>query len=144
MRTTKTQISLRIRTVWSAPLLSLPRWYNIASFCTRNFKPLASFCGCAGRFESYLVENPVRFSRDEVHMPTAGYLLGLAYIKAELAYNSATHDTVFFLSDIFEIFRKDLRLYSHLSLTREWPSIVARKRIILLKSEQYSGLTQLV
>ena len=30
----------------------------------------------------------------------------------------------------------------HLSLTREWPSIVARERIIPLKFEQYSGLTQ--
>ena len=35
----------------------------------RNFKTLASFCGCAGRFESYLVENPEeRFSRDEAHI----------------------------------------------------------------------------
>ena len=34
------------------------------------------------------------------------------------------------------------RLYSHLSLTREWPSIVARGRITPLKFEQYSGLTQ--
>ena len=32
-------------------------------------KPLASCCGCAGRFESYLVENPeYRFSRDEAQM----------------------------------------------------------------------------
>ena len=64
MRTTKVHISLRIRTVWSAPLL-----YNISSFCIRNFKPLASFCGCPGRFESYLVENPKdRFSCDEAHI----------------------------------------------------------------------------
>ena len=38
----------------------------------------------------------------------------------------------------------DLRLYSHLSLTREWSSIVARGRIIPLNFEQYSGLTQWV
>ena len=45
---------------------SVPRKYNISSFYIRNFKPLASFYGCAGRFESYLVENPEdRFSRDE-------------------------------------------------------------------------------
>ena len=32
----------------------------------RDFKPPASICGSAGRFESYLVENPEdRFSRDE-------------------------------------------------------------------------------
>ena len=44
IRTTKAKISLHIR----------------------NFKPLPSFCGCAGRFVSYLVGNPEdRFSRDE-------------------------------------------------------------------------------
>ena len=33
-----------------------------------NFKPLPSFCGCTGRFVSYLVTNPKdRFSRDEAH-----------------------------------------------------------------------------
>ena len=33
-----------------------------------SFKPLASRCGCAGRFESYLVANPEnRFSRDEAY-----------------------------------------------------------------------------
>ena len=68
MLTTKVQISLRICAVWSAPLFSLPK-YNISSFYILNFKPLASFCGCAGRFESYLVENPEdRFSCDKAHM----------------------------------------------------------------------------
>ena len=34
-------------------------------FYIRNFKPLASFCDCTDRFESYLVENPEdRFSRN--------------------------------------------------------------------------------
>ena len=37
--TTKAQISLRIRAVWSAPLLL----FNISSFYIRNFKPLTSF-----------------------------------------------------------------------------------------------------
>ena len=69
MRTTKAQICLRIHTVWSASLLSLPRLYKTSSFYIRNFKPLPSFCGCAGRFVSYLVTNPEdRFSRDEAHM----------------------------------------------------------------------------
>ena len=37
----------------------------------RNYKPLASLCGCAGRFESYLVANlEDRFSRGEAHMVT--------------------------------------------------------------------------
>ena len=41
----------------------------ISSFYTWNFKPLASFGGCAGRFESYLVENPKdRFSDDVAHL----------------------------------------------------------------------------
>ena len=48
---------------------SLPRSYNISSFYIRNFKPLPTFCGCAGRFESTLVANPEdRFSRDEAHI----------------------------------------------------------------------------
>ena len=41
------------------------------SFYIRNFKTLASFCGCADRFVSYLVENPEdRFSRGVAHMET--------------------------------------------------------------------------
>ena len=39
----------------------------------RNFKPLPSFCDCAGRFESTLVANPEdRFSRDvaEIYLPS--------------------------------------------------------------------------
>ena len=64
MRTTKAQISLRIRAVWSAPLLFAAK--ISLGFYIRNFKTLASFCGCAGRFESYLVENTEdRVSRDE-------------------------------------------------------------------------------
>ena len=36
----------------------LPPKYNTSSFSIRNFKPLPSFFGCAGRFVSYLVANP--------------------------------------------------------------------------------------
>ena len=36
---------------------SLLREYNICRFYIRNFKTLASFCGCAGQFVSGLVEN---------------------------------------------------------------------------------------
>ena len=43
----------------------LPGQYNTSSCCFRNFKPLASLCSRAGRFEAYLVGNPKdRFSRD--------------------------------------------------------------------------------
>ena len=55
MRTTKAQISLRICAVWSAPLLFTE--YNISRFYSRNFKTLASFCGCAGWFVFDLVGN---------------------------------------------------------------------------------------
>ena len=48
---------------------SLPTFYNTSSFYIRNFKPLSSFCGSTGRFESTLVGNPEdRFSRDEAHI----------------------------------------------------------------------------
>ena len=50
MRTTKLQFSLRIRAVWSVPLL-FAAW--IVSTCySRNFKPLASLISWAGRFKS--------------------------------------------------------------------------------------------
>ena len=32
--------------------------YNTSTCYIENFKTLASFCRCAGRFESYLVGNP--------------------------------------------------------------------------------------
>ena len=38
------------------------------SFYIRNFKPIASFCGCTGRFDSTMVANPKdRFSHDVAH-----------------------------------------------------------------------------
>ena len=39
---------------------SPPRYYYTSSFYIRNFKPLASLCSYAGRFESYLVANSRR------------------------------------------------------------------------------------
>ena len=39
---------------------SLLRYYSISRFYSRNFKTLASFCGCAGRFVSGLVGNSRR------------------------------------------------------------------------------------
>ena len=42
---------------------------NLYIIYIRNFKPLHSFCGCAGQFESTLVGNPEdRFSLDEPHI----------------------------------------------------------------------------
>ena len=46
---------------------SLSRKYNISSLFL--YPKFQAFCGCAGRFESYLVENPEdRFSRDEAQI----------------------------------------------------------------------------
>ena len=46
----------------------LPKYIIPLSFYSQNFKPLPSFCGYAGWFESYLVANPKdRFSRDVAH-----------------------------------------------------------------------------
>ena len=62
MQTTKVQISLRglISTFVVCCLDSI-----IPSLYIRNFKPLSSFCGWAGQFESTLVANPEdRFSLD--------------------------------------------------------------------------------
>ena len=79
MRTTKAQISLRIRVVWSAPLLFAAQ-YNISTFYSRNFKNLASFCGCAGRFVSGQVGN----SRRHVLSCRGSY-------KCQLAVHLPTH-----------------------------------------------------
>ena len=66
MRTTKAQISLSIRTVWSAPLL-LAAWivyYHylyITSTCySWNFKKVASLISWAGPFESLTGRKPQR------------------------------------------------------------------------------------
>ena len=57
MQTTKAQISLRIRAVWSWEsdqrlCCSLPRQNDTSSLYIRNFKCLAGLCGCEGRFVS--------------------------------------------------------------------------------------------
>ena len=42
---------------------------STSGFFTQNFKPLPSFCSCAGRFESTLVKNTEdRVSRDKVQL----------------------------------------------------------------------------
>ena len=63
MRTTKAQSLIRTFVVRCLDsIISL-------AFYVQNVKPLASFCFCAGRFKSYLVENPEdRFSRDEAQL----------------------------------------------------------------------------
>ena len=65
MWTTKAQTSLRIRAVWSAPLLFAFRKVptHINACYKRNFNFLASHCSWAGCFESHFVGNPEdRFS----------------------------------------------------------------------------------
>ena len=74
MRTTKVQISLRIREVWFSTFVVryLDGILNTSSFYLRNFKTLACLCTWAGRFESYLVANPEdRFSRDVAQIISA-------------------------------------------------------------------------
>ena len=47
----------------------LHRWKKTSSTYIQNFKSLASLCGRAGEFESYLVGNPEdRFSHDVAHI----------------------------------------------------------------------------
>ena len=46
---------------------SLPGWHNTSTCYLQNFKTLVSFCGCAGRFEFYLVKNPKNRSHGEAH-----------------------------------------------------------------------------
>ena len=54
-------------------------------FYIRNFKPLASFLSWAGRFESYLVENPKdRFSCDGAHIMYSQYTKQLMYSQLEI------------------------------------------------------------
>ena len=58
-----------------------------SSFYIRNFKPIYSFCGCAGRFKSSLVANPEdRFSRDKAHFEK----VPLVYIQTYCS-STATH-----------------------------------------------------
>ena len=53
---------------------SLSRQYNTSTCYIRNFKILASFCGCAGQFEPTLVAHPEdRFSRDKAHLFSDGF-----------------------------------------------------------------------
>ena len=67
--------------------------YNTFSFYIQTCKPLASLCGCAERFESYLVENPEdRFSRDEVQLFSLSCMLklqGVCTIKIKNSNASA-------------------------------------------------------
>ena len=81
MRTTKAQSEQHL-------CCSLPRSYNSSSFYIRDFKPLASFFDCAGRFASYLVENPEgRFSRDVAYFISSEQRSILA-----LSFYALTHE----------------------------------------------------
>ena len=72
MRTTKVQISLRIRAVWSAPLLFryLDSITPLVSISEISSLHLASVAAQASLwFASYLIANPEdRFSHDEAHI----------------------------------------------------------------------------
>ena len=61
------------------------------------FKPLGSFCSCAGQFESYLVENPEdRFSRDEAHI-----YIACDWTSADGSFRVCILDLSFQKQDIF-------------------------------------------
>ena len=65
--------------------------HNISSFYIRNFKLLTSFCGCAGRFESYLVENPEdKFSHDEAHIKVI-YCLRVVLLLLPVIHHAPVH-----------------------------------------------------
>ena len=68
---TKTQISLSVTAKVQAdqPFFLLHVKYNPSSFKIRNFKPLATLCGCTARFVSDLVGNPEdRISHNEAQL----------------------------------------------------------------------------
>ena len=72
---------------------SLPRQYNNSCFYTQNFKPLSSFCGCAGQFESILVTNPEgRFSRDEAQSHNWGQFTCSHCSWADLDFLKCTYE----------------------------------------------------
>ena len=61
---------------------------------------LASFCGCAGRFESYLVANPEdRFSRDEAHTVKRSLLFDRFDIPICSLYLKLLHRVITILGD---------------------------------------------
>ena len=66
------QISLRIRTVWSAPLLFAAWIVYYLYLLYPKFQALASLISRAGQFETEQVTNAEdRFSRDEAHIMVA-------------------------------------------------------------------------
>ena len=82
----------------------LPRQYNISGFYIRNFKPLASFCDCAGRFESNQVKNPKdRFSHDKAHF-NLHYRNKKVYLP-ENTLNEPAHEIMAQLSSVNSFFK---------------------------------------
>ena len=83
---------------------SLPRQCNTSSFYIRNFKPLASFCGCAGRFESTLVGNPEdRFTRDRAHlMPFLVFVFLSRFVVWSVPILVFAFSSTFQLQDVYE------------------------------------------
>ena len=91
---------------------------NISSFYIRNFKSLAGFCGCAGRFaiESYLVENPEdRFSRDEAHLNATetGTAEFSSLRSIHIKYDNGCKPIYFFLSFILTFFWPNLGSHNY-------------------------------
>ena len=97
MRTTKVQISLRIRAVWSALCCSLLRQYDMYTCYIQSFKIVPSFCSWAGWFESYLVENQRRHlfawcgSSDNVRMIIWAILWDYCTFRPPYTHSSNVH-----------------------------------------------------
>ena len=71
----------------------------------KNFKPLARLCSQAGRFESYLIENPEdMFSHDLARVIFAGYGNHsiLAFSASGPLNTSMLYETMEFTTELFD------------------------------------------
>ena len=59
---------------------------NTSSFYIQNFKPLPSFCGCSGQFESTLVENP----EDRISCDVARISIGPGQVRKRVLCHMRT------------------------------------------------------
>ena len=82
--------------IWSG-ILWISKRSNIYTCYIQSLKILACFCGCAGRFVSYLVANPEdRFSRDEAHIicKNSNYILMLVYTQVTSFFQADNDVTI--------------------------------------------------
>ena len=114
MRTTKAQIGLRIRAVWSAPLISLPWKYNTSTCYSRNFKTLSCLCSWAVRFEPYLIGHP----KYSFLVTWLNLYRGVQKHTTFLSYRGSVHDNES-LSTIYCLFITK-PVFSHIRTAHVW------------------------